>query len=140
MPDVIGIGIGWNRPAQDNRVKAALVDEIRYKCRPFQNADFRLDADFRKLPLNDFRAFLPRFIALIRQDFKFKRFAVFLQHTVTVLIRKTRLFEQFARSGRVVSIGLYLVVIRPRTGFIRPRRGFAQAQQDPADDFIFFIA
>ena len=90
MPDVIGIGIERNRPAQNHRVKAPLVDKIRHKRRPFHNADFHGDADFLELPLNDLRAFLPGFIALIGEDFKIKGLAVFFQNAVAVGIRPAR--------------------------------------------------
>jgi len=107
------------------------------KRRPFQNADFRGNADFRKLPLNNLRAFLAGLIALIGQNFKRKGPAVLVQQTVAVCVRPPRLLQKFARFGRVVGVDFHFVVVRPGARLVGPRRRFAQSQQNPADDFVF---
>ena len=84
MPYVIGIRIEWNRPTQNHRVKAPLIDEIRHKSRPFHNTYFHGYANFFELPLNDFGAFPPDLVSLVGDEFKSKWFPVLVENAVAI--------------------------------------------------------
>ncbi len=136
MPDIVDVRVHGNRPGQDGRVEAPLVDEVVDKGGPLQNPDLHLNAHLCQTLLDDLRAFRPDLVSLVGDDFKDEGFAVLVERPVPVGVFPAGFRQERPGLCGIVGVALHVRIVRPCAGLVGSGGFLSQSQQDPVDDLL----